>query len=297
MNNMNNTNLDQAQGLRKMRQNHRVKVITVTGGKGGVGKSSVTLNVAVAMAAQGKRVMLLDADLGLANIDVMLGLRVQRNLAHVLSGECTLDDIIVEGPYGLMIIPATSGTQSMVELKPAEHAGLIRAFSDMKTPIDVLLVDTAAGISDMVLSFSRAAQDIMVVVCDEPTSITDAYALIKLLSREYGVFRFKVVANMVRSLREGQELFSKLTRVTDRFLDASLELVACIPYDNNVRQSVKKQKVIVDAFPKSPASLAFRALANKAVSWPTPHQPGGHLEFFIETLLQKPSLVQDTISE
>ena len=241
--------------------------------------------------------MLLDADLGLANIDVMLGLRVQRNLAHVLSGECTLDDIIVEGPYGLMIIPATSGTQSMVELKPAEHAGLIRAFSDMKTPIDVLLVDTAAGISDMVLSFSRAAQDIMVVVCDEPTSITDAYALIKLLSREYGVFRFKVVANMVRSLREGQELFSKLTRVTDRFLDASLELVACIPYDNNVRQSVKKQKDIVDAFPKSPASLGFRALANKAVSWPTPHQPGGHLEFFIETLLQKPSLVQDTISE
>ena len=167
----------------------------------------------------------------------------------------------------------------------------------MKTPIDVLLVDTAAGISDMVLSFSRAAQDIMVVVCDEQTSITDAYALIKLLSREYGVFRFNAVANMVRSLREGQELFSKLTRVTDRFLDASLELVACIPYDNNVRQSVKKQKVIVDAFPKSPASLAFRALANKAVSWPTPHQPGGHLEFFIETLLQKPSLVQDTISE
>ena len=249
------------------------------------------------MAAQGKRVMLLDADLGLANIDVMLGLRVQRNLSHVLSGECTLDDIIVEGPYGLMIIPATSGTQSMVELKPAEHAGLIRAFSDMKTQIDVLLVDTAAGISDMVLSFSRAAQDIMVVVCDEPTSITDAYALIKLLSREYGVFRFKVVANMVRSLREGQELFSKLTRVTDRFLDASLELVACIPYDNNVRQAVKKQKVIVDAFPKSPASLAFRALANKAAGWPTPHQPGGHLEFFIETLLHKPSLAQDTISE
>ena len=276
---------------------HPVQVIAVTGGKGGVGKTNVSVNLSLALADLGRRVLLMDADLGLANIDVMLGLRVQRNLSHVLSGECTLDDIIVEGPYGLMIIPATSGTQSMVELKPAEHAGLIRAFSDMKTPIDVLLVDTAAGISDMVLSFSRAAQDIMVVVCDEPTSITDAYALIKLLSREYGVFRFKVVANMVRSLREGQELFSKLTRVTDRFLDASLELVACIPYDNNVRQSVKKQKVIVDAFPKSPASLAFRALANKAVSWPTPHQPGGHLEFFIETLLQKPSLVQDTISE
>ena len=122
---MNNINLDQAQGLRKMRQNNRVKVITVTGGKGGVGKSSVTLNVGVAMAAQGKRVMLLDADLGLANIDVMLGLRVQRNLSHVLSGECTLDDITVQGPYGLMIIPATSGSQSMVELKHAEHSGFL----------------------------------------------------------------------------------------------------------------------------------------------------------------------------
>ena len=102
---------------------------------------------------------------------------------------------------------------------------------------------------------------------------------------------------MVRSMREGQDLFTKLTRVTDRFLDASLELVACIPYDNNVRQAVRKQKVIVDAFPKSPAALAFRALANKAMSWPTPHQPGGHLEFFIETLLHKPALVQESIRE
>lgn len=292
-----NQQMDQASGLRKMRQNNRVKVVAVTGGKGGVGKSNVTLNVAVAMAAQGKRVLVLDADLGLANIDVMLGLRVRRNLSHVLSGECTLDEVIVEGPHGLMIIPATSGTQSMVELSAAEHAGLIRAFSELKTPVDVLLVDTAAGISDMVMSFARAAQDIMVVVCDEPTSITDAYALMKLLTREYGVFRFKVVANMVRSLREGQELFGKLTRVTDRFLDASLELVACIPYDNNVRQAVRKQKVIVDAFPKSPAALAFRALANKVASWPTPNQPGGHLEFFIETLLQKQPVMQEETRE
>lgn len=188
---MSNMYMDQASGLRKMRQNNRVKVIAVSGGKGGVGKTNVTLNVAGAMAAQGKRVLVLDADLGLANVDVMLGLRVHRNLSHVLAGECTLDDIIVEGPYGMMIVPATSGTQSMVELSPVQHAELIRAFSEMKTQVDVLLVDTAAGISDMVLSFTRAAQDIMVVVCDEPTSITDAYALIKILSKDHGVFRFQ----------------------------------------------------------------------------------------------------------
>ncbi|WP_432453608.1 MULTISPECIES: MinD/ParA family protein [unclassified Agarivorans] len=277
---------DQASGLRMMQQKNNVKVIAVTGGKGGVGKTNVTLNMGIAMAGQGKRVMVLDADLGLANVDVLLGLRVTKNLSHVLSGECTLDEVLVEGPNGILIAPATSGTQSMVELSPAEHAGLIRAFSSMKTPIDVLLVDTAAGISDMVLSFAKASQDILVVVCDEPTSITDAYALIKLLSNNHGVYKFKVVANMVRSLREGQELFTKLTRVTERFLDATLELVSCIPYDNNVRLAVRKQRVVVEAYPKSPASLAFRSLASKAATWPIPEQAGGHLEFFIENLLE-----------
>ncbi|RKF19496.1 MinD/ParA family protein [Alginatibacterium sediminis] len=283
----NSVRFDQASGLRKMQQqrNH-VKVIAVTGGKGGVGKTNVTLNMAVAMGAQGKRVMVLDADLGLANCDVLLGLRVTKNLSHVISGECSLDEVLVRGPNGIYIAPATSGTQSMVELKPTEHAALIRAFSTMQTQIDVLIVDTAAGISDMVLSFAKAAQDIVVVVCDEPTSITDAYALIKLLSNKYGVYKFKVVANMVRSLREGQELFAKLTRVTDRFLDATLELVTCIPYDNNVRMAVRKQRVVVEAFPKSPASMAFRSLASKAGSWPIPTQVGGHLEFFIENILE-----------
>lgn len=176
--------IDQASGLRKMQDLKEIKVIAVSGGKGGVGKTNVSLNTSIALAKQGKKVLVLDADLGLANVDVMLGLRVQKNISHVLSGECELDDIIIEGPCGIKIIPATSGTQSMVDLTPSEHAGLIRAFSDMQTDFDVLIVDTAAGISDMVLSFARAAQDVMLVVCDEPTSITDCYALMKLLSRD-----------------------------------------------------------------------------------------------------------------
>jgi len=277
--------IDQASGLRKMHKLNQMKVIAVSGGKGGVGKTNVSLNTAIALAYQGKRVLVLDADLGLANVDVMLGLRVQRNLSHVLSGECELDDIMVEGPAGIKIIPATSGTQSMVDLTPAEHAGLIRAFSEMHTECDVLIVDTAAGISDMVLSFTRAAQDVLLVVCDEPTSITDCYALMKLLSRDHEVFKFKVVANMVRSPKEGQQLFAKLTKVSDRFLDVALELVGVIPYDENIRKSVRKQKAIIDAFPDSPASVAFRELASKIVQWPIPNQPSGHLEFFIEKLL------------
>tara|TARA_B110001452_G_scaffold260990_1_gene259172 strand:- start:74 stop:916 length:843 start_codon:yes stop_codon:yes gene_type:complete len=278
--------IDQASGLRKMHDSKQVKVIAVSGGKGGVGKTNVSLNTSIALAQQGKKVLVLDADLGLANVDVMLGLRVKRNISHVLSGECELDDIIIEGPAGIKIIPATSGSQSMVDLTPSEHAGLIRAFSDMKTDFDVLLVDTAAGISDMVLSFSRAAQDVMLVVCDEPTSITDCYALMKLLSRDHGVFKFKVVANMVRSAKEGEQLFAKLTKVTDRFLDVALELVAVVPFDENIRKAVRKQKAIVDAFPDSPASKAFTQLAKNVKKWPIPHQPSGHLEFFIEQLIE-----------
>ncbi len=278
--------IDQASGLRKMQQNNQIKVIAVSGGKGGVGKTNVSLNTSIALAQQGKRVLVLDADLGLANVDVMLGLRVKRNLSHVLSGECELDDIIIEGPAGIKIIPATSGTQSMVDLTPSEHAGLIRAFSDMRTEFDVLVVDTAAGISDMVLSFTRAAQDVLLVVCDEPTSITDCYALMKLLSRDHEVFKFKVVANMVRNPREGQQLFAKLSKVSDRFLDVALELVGVIPFDENIRKSVRKQQAIVEAFPDSPAARAFKALAQNVTKWPVPHNPSGHLEFFIEQLLK-----------
>ncbi|MFT5313663.1 MAG: flagellar biosynthesis protein FlhG [Paraglaciecola sp.] len=278
---------DQASSLRRINQSRLIKVIAVTGGKGGVGKTNVTLNTAISLAQQGKRVMVLDADLGLANVDVLLGLRVEKNLSHVLSGECTLDDVLVEGPYGIKIAPASSGSQSMTELTTVEHAGLIRAFSELHTKIDILIVDTAAGISDMVLSFSRASQDIVMVVCDEPTSLTDAYALIKILNKEHGVFRFKIVANMVRSPREGQELFSKLNKVTDRFLDVALELVATIPFDENVRKSVRKQKAIVEAYPGSPAAVAIRSLAQQVTDWPVPTQPGGHLEFFLEQLITK----------
>lgn len=277
---------DQASGLRKMQVSNPIKVIAVSGGKGGVGKTNVSLNTAIALGQTGKRVLVLDADLGLANVDVMLGLRVKRNLSHVLSGECELDDIIIEGPAGIHIIPASSGTQSMVDLTPAEHAGLIRAFSDMTTQFDVLIVDTAAGISDMVLSFSRAAQDVLLVVCDEPTSITDCYALMKLLSRDHDVFKFKVVANMVRTDKEGQQLFAKLSKVCDRFLDVAIELVGVIPFDENIRRSVRKQQAIVEAFPQSPAAKGFTALAQTVNQWPIPNRASGHLQFFIERLLE-----------
>lgn len=278
---------DQAAGLRQMQQASRpVKVIAIASGKGGVGKTNVTVNLGVALASQGKQVVLLDADLGLANIDVMLGLHPQFNLLHVLEGTKTLREILVEGPAGMQIIPAASGVKKMAELSPAEHAGMIQAFSELEQHIDVLLIDSAAGIADSVISFSRAAQEVIVVVCDEPASITDAYALIKLLSREHGVQRFHIIANMSRNVQEGRELFDKISMVCDRFLEVTLDFMGIVPFDEDLRRAVKKQRSVVDYVPRSKSAAAFAHLAKKIEFWPVRKAPTGHMEFFVERLIR-----------
>jgi flagellar biosynthesis protein FlhG len=278
---------DQASGLRKMTSASRpVKVIAVASGKGGVGKTNITVNLGVALAASGKEVLLLDADLGLANIDVMLGLHPQYNLQHVLDGTKTLQDIIVNGPSGLKIIPAASGVQKMAELSPAEHAGMIQAFSELNQHIDVLLIDSAAGIADSVISFTRAAQEVIVVVCDEPASITDAYALIKLLSRQYKVDHFHIIANMARNVQEGRELFNKIAMVCERFLEVNLDFMGIVPFDDDLRRAVKKQRAVVEFIPRSKSATAFTHLAKKIEYWPVKKQPRGHMEFFVERLIE-----------
>lgn len=281
---------DQASGLRRMVKPQPVRVITIASGKGGVGKTNVTVNLALALASKGKKVTILDADLGLANIDVMLGLHSKKNLSHVMKGECDLDEIIIEGPHGIKIIPASSGVKNMAEMSSAEHAGLVSAFSQLTHEIDVLLVDTAAGISDSVVSFSRAAQEVLVVVCDEPASITDAYALIKLLSKEQNLFKFHVLANMVSGPQQGREVYDKLTRVTDRFLDVALDYIGHIPYDEHLQKAVKRQKSVVDVFPRSRSAQAFQTLSKKVNNWPSTTTSGGHLEFFVERLVSGSTL-------
>lgn len=269
-----------------MTQRHPVQVIAVTGGKGGVGKSNVSINLSLALAEQGRRVVLMDADLGLANIDVLLGITAARNIGDVLAGDCSLREVLVDGPGGIKIVPASSGTQHLTHLGPLEHAGLINAFSELSNDLDVLIIDTAAGISEQVVSFIRAAQEVLVVVCDEPTSITDAYALIKLLNKEHGILRFRVLANQVRSEQEGRHLFGKLTKVTDRFLEVALQYVGSIPYDEAVRKAVQRQRPVFETYPRAKASLAFRQLAQKVDAWPLPSGPRGNLEFFVERLVQ-----------
>jgi flagellar biosynthesis protein FlhG len=276
---------DQAAGLRRLAANRPVRVIAVTSGKGGVGKTNVSVNLALALRGLGREVMLLDADLGLANVDVLLGLHPQYNLAHVLDGECALEDAIVEGPGGLKIVPAASGIRKMAALNATELAGLIHAFSDLSHGLDALVVDTAAGISDSVMSFARASQEVIVVVCDEPASITDAYALIKVLARDYDQHRFRVLANMTRGADEGERLFRKLARVTDRFLEVSLDYLGAVPHDDYLRRAVQKQRAVVEAYPGARSSAAFKKIAQAADNWPIDNVPAGHVQFFFERLV------------
>lgn len=266
--------------------NNPVRVIAVTSGKGGVGKTNVSVNLSVALARKGERVLLMDADLGLGNVDVLLGLKSQKNLSHVLAGEASLDEILLEGPEGIGIIPAASGIKHMAELSAKENTGLIHAFGALQRPVDIMVVDTAAGIADSVVRFSQAASDVIVVVCDEPASITDAYAMIKVLSRDHGVQRFHVVANMVRDTGEGRRLFEKLNVAASRFLDVTLIHLGSVPFDDYLRRSIQRQKTVIQAFSGARSSRAFMEIADQVGRWPAPKGVAGHLQFFIERLVQ-----------
>lgn len=274
---------------------HRpVRVICITSGKGGVGKTNITVNLALALSLQNQSVMLLDADLGLANVDVILGLHPLYNLSHVISQERTLEEIIIAGPNGIRIIPASSGIKRMAELEPEENAGLVNAFSEFNDSLDIMLIDSAAGISDSVVTFCRAAHEVVVVVCDEPASITDAYALIKLLSQDYDVDRFHILANRVMTAQEGRELFAKLVKVSDRFLDVTLNFFGSIPEDPQLRKAVQAQRAVVEAFPGSRSAEAFHRLATQVVSrWPMPRTASGYLQFFIERLINPNYVVEE----
>lgn len=291
---------DQAAGLRAMQSNmgeglkmkpahdkKPVRVIAIASGKGGVGKTNVSVNLGIALSKLGNRVLLMDADMGLANVDIMLGLQTKYNLSHVLDGEKTLKEVMVDAPGGLKIIPAASGVKRMAQLSPMENAGIINAFSELDGILDVLMIDTAAGIADSVVSFCRASQEVIVVVNDEPASMTDAYALIKVLSREYNLSNFKLLANMVRSDKHGRMLYEKFSQVCEQFLDVSIDYLGTVPFDYDLRDAIQKQMPVTISKPMSESATAFRQIAQTIESWPIPSGVTGYLQFFVESLFQK----------
>jgi len=287
---------DQAHGLRHLKSQKPVKVITVTGGKGGVGKTNICANLAVALSMLGKRVMLMDADLGLANVDILFGLQPRFNLADVVRTDRSLDEVIMRGPEGVMVVPGASGLSDMANLTAAHHAGIINAFNDLNTPVDVLLVDTAAGLFDGVLRFAEAAHEVIITVCDEPTSITDAYALIKVLSTERSVSRFRIVTNMTRQGGDGRKLFEKLLRITDRFLQISMDHAGSIPFDDRVWRAVQLQTPFIQAFPSCLASSALKQLAHCVNGWAIPQTARGNIEFFLDRLLKLPNEPENIVA-
>ncbi len=262
-----------------------VNVIAVTSGKGGVGKTNVAVNLSVSLAEAGQRVLLFDADLGLANVDIALGLKPKYDIQHVIAGEHSLDDILLPGPAGIHVIPASSGVARMASLSAPEQAGLVRAFSELSTPVDTLVVDTGAGIDSTVLTFTAACQEVIVVICDEPTSLTDAYALVKVLNQQCNVKRFQILANMVDNELQGRQLFDKLCKVADRFLDVHLGYLGAVPRDEYLRRAVRAQRPVVSEYPRSESARALRALADRVRALPA-NQAAGGLGFFVERMLE-----------
>lgn len=295
MTNTSQTSEDQAKTLRDLNSlrtgtpqtstNQSTTVYSVTSGKGGVGKTAVCANLAYNLASAGKRVLILDADLGLANIDVVFGLSPLYNMNHFFSGEHPLQDILVDGPLGIKILPAGSGIQNFTRLDSTQKMRLLDGLDSMQHHFDFVLIDTEAGISENVTYFNTAAQEILIVTTPEPTAITDAYALMKLLSTQFQEKRFNLVVNQIRTEEDALDVYRKLTMVANRYLDISIDFLGSIPEDRQMVDSIRKQKVICELHPNSKITTAFQQLASRISSEPSQATPKGNLQFFWKKLL------------
>ncbi len=276
--------MDQADSLRDLVTSRHpgrppLRVVAITSGKGGVGKTHVACNVAVLAARAGRRVLLIDADLGLANADIVLGMAPHRHLGHLLDGSCTLEEVLAQGPEGIRILAASTGVQELTQLGDEQKLRLVSALDAMEDQFDLVLVDCGAGIGDNVLFFAGAAQEAVLVITPEPTSLTDAYAAVKVLSQQAGVESFAVLVNQAPTEAHGREVFGMLAKVTERFLTARVSFLGHVPRDENLPRALMAQRPLVDLFPRSPASRALADVARHLLQRPPPAGLQGGLKF------------------
>ena len=264
----------------------RTQVIGIASGKGGVGKTIVSVNLAVALQLMGKRVMLLDADLGMANAQIALGTRCTYNLSHFLSGEKTLEEIIVTTRSGIRLVPGASGMQDLAALSQLQAASIVQAFSALEEEIDYLIVDMAAGISPSVLAFMAACPRRYIVVRDDPSSIADAYGTIKVMSQEMHLDEIYLLPNLVDTQTQGWKLYQRLNDVCVRFLNESVHYLTAIERDEMVLAALKKYQSVMELAPGTAAARDFRRLAELCTQLRPIDQPSGGLQFFMERLLK-----------
>lgn len=279
-----------------MRKNP-TRVVSFTSGKGGVGKTHTVINLALALQRLGRKVLVLDADFGLANVDVMLGLQPRGTIFDVLNGTLQLEEIIIDGPDGMSIIPSSSGVQAMCNLSAEKRLTLMRAIEDLSYEFDYLLIDTPAGIGEEVTYWTSSANEIVCVITSEPTSLTDAYALVKVLALRHGESEINIVANNVPDIDEARLAFHKLERAVARFLHSPgkgtkkggsvrLNYLGLIPTDVSTSQAVKQQRALLEQFPASPAGRAISALARRIDHDFQEFRVKGGMQFFFQRILE-----------
>jgi flagellar biosynthesis protein FlhG len=270
-----------------VRGKRRTRVMAVTSGKGGVGKTNIVANLGYTLAKRGKRVLIFDADLGLGNLDVLLGIAPVYNLAHVLNGEKSLEEIVIPGPGNLSILPASSGVQELTRLSNEQQYRILKNLNHLIEDYDVFLIDTGAGISTNVLYFAASAQEIIVVVTPEPTAITDAYALMKVLSIKYRERHFKLIVNAAKSPTEADETYRQLNMVSSRFLDIEMDYLGKVLLDDNVKRGVRCQTMVSQLAPISRASRDFALLAKDLEQSAPPEWDASGDYFFGKDILQR----------
>ena len=273
--------------MKNRKRLNQTKIISVTSGKGGVGKTNLVCNLAYCFASMGKKVMIMDADLSLGNVSVVLGLAPKYNISNVLYGDKQLKDIIISDKNGILVLPASSGIPELSNLTEMQKMTLMPRFGDFLSDIDILLIDTGAGISSNVIYFNLAAGEIMVVVTPEPTSITDAYALIKVMSTKHGQKNFSIILNMAKNEKEAKSIYKHLSIVADKFLKVSLSYAGFILYDDNISKSVIMQKTAMELYSESKSAACFKKLAYDIISKNENDYSDGNLQFFFNNIFKK----------